>query len=145
MPSWDLLKALVHHSYHKWDQKGRPMYFEKTGLINVQQFMFWVTFDKVCYTHCWMMHRMERLADDSSHQLGHRVDQVVSVLDFKGFHLAFLKTVKFFKMTSYVDQNFFPEMLGLLILINAPATFSSVWALVKPFLAPETQAKMKIW
>ena len=34
--------------------------------------------------------------------------------------------------------------MGRLIVVNAPATFTIIWSAVKPWLAPETVAKIDI-
>jgi hypothetical protein len=39
-------------------------------------------------------------------------------------------------------QNHFPERLGKCLLVDVPWSFSTFWAIVRPFLAPATAAKV---
>jgi len=43
-----------------------------------------------------------------------------------------------------ISQDYFPEMLGKLAVINAPLTFTAIWNVVKAWLSKETVAKVDI-
>mmetsp|Transcript_1349 Transcript_1349/g.3611 ORF Transcript_1349/g.3611 Transcript_1349/m.3611 type:complete len:306 (-) Transcript_1349:754-1671(-) len=47
------------------------------------------------------------------------------------------------KRIIYILSNFFPERLGVCLLAGAPALFSTVWMVIKPWLNPHTQAKVR--
>jgi hypothetical protein len=44
-----------------------------------------------------------------------------------------------------MDQYHYPERLGTLFVIHAPLLFSAMWGIVRPFLAEETAAKMRLY
>ncbi|KAK1287348.1 Patellin-3 [Acorus calamus] len=69
-------------------------------------------------------------------------EQMVWLIDFQGFNMSHL-SVKVTKETAHVLQDHYPERLGLAILYNPPKIFESFWTLVKPFLEPKTQRKVK--
>ena len=48
----------------------------------------------------------------------------------------------FCKIASNIAQNYYPEMLGNLILINTTFFFSAIWAMVKVFIDEKTRTKI---
>ena len=46
-------------------------------------------------------------------------------------------------VTKY-DQDNYPEMLGHICIINAPAMFRMLWSVVKGFIDPRTQSKIEV-
>ncbi|XVF64743.1 hypothetical protein PTKIN_Ptkin09bG0191600 [Pterospermum kingtungense] len=69
-------------------------------------------------------------------------EQMVWLIDFNGFNLSHL-SVKVTRETAHVLQDHYPERLGLAILYNPPKFFEPFWTVVKPFLEPKTQNKVK--
>ena len=51
----------------------------------------------------------------------------------------------FIKSTMSLDQNFYPESLFRLYIINAPFVFRMMWAVVKPWLHPITKDRIKVY
>jgi len=43
-----------------------------------------------------------------------------------------------------VSQDYYPETMGRLLVINAPSSFTAIWTVVKPWLAKETVKKIDI-
>jgi len=43
-----------------------------------------------------------------------------------------------------VSQDYFPETMGQVIVINAPSSFTRMWSIAKPWISKETAAKVKI-
>jgi len=54
------------------------------------------------------------------------------------------KVFDFIKKTSSIAQNYYPEMLGHMILINTTAFFRGAWAIVKGFLDEKTVKKISV-
>ena len=48
------------------------------------------------------------------------------------------------KQIAQIGQDYYPEQLGTMFIINAPMLFSSVWSLIKPFLDEVTVKKIHI-
>ena len=66
-------------------------------------------------------------------------------MDAKGVALTSLGSVYgYLQKTSAVSQDYYPERLGKLFVINAPWGFSSAFSIVKKFLDPVTVAKIHI-
>ena len=91
----------------------------------------------------------ERLADSRlpacSRKSGHLLETCCTVMDLKGVTLSRVPQVySYVRQASAISQNYYPERLGKLYLINAPWGFSTVWSVVKGWLDPVTVAKIHI-
>lgn len=69
-----------------------------------------------------------------------------SILDMTGFGVSmFNKRVQgLVKLGSSIAQDYYPEQLGQLMIVNAPWAFTGVWAVVKVFLDEKTRKKIQI-
>lgn len=43
-----------------------------------------------------------------------------------------------------VSQDYFPETMAQLAIVNAPSSFTTIWAIMRPWLAKETVAKVSV-
>jgi len=91
----------------------------------------------------------ERLADPRlpacSRKAGNLLETCCTIMDLKGVGLTKVGSVySYIKMASSMSQNYYPERLGRLYLINAPWGFSSVFSVVKGFLDPVTVEKIHV-
>ena len=48
------------------------------------------------------------------------------------------------KIASKIAQDYYPEIMSHMFIINAPFTFRAVWSIVKAFVHERTKAKIKI-
>jgi hypothetical protein len=66
-------------------------------------------------------------------------------MDLKGVGITKVSSVyTYLRDVSAVSQNYYPERLGKLYLVNAPWGFSSVFSVVKGFLDPVTVQKIHV-
>jgi hypothetical protein len=91
----------------------------------------------------------ERLADPRlpacSRKAGKLLETCCSVMDLKGVGIGKIPSVySYLGQVTALSQNYYPERLGRLYLINAPWGFSTVWSVVKGWLDPVTVAKIHI-
>ncbi|KAE8669428.1 Sec14p-like phosphatidylinositol transfer family protein isoform 5 [Hibiscus syriacus] len=69
-------------------------------------------------------------------------EQMVWLIDFNGYNMRHT-SMKVTRETAHVLQDHYPERLGVAILYNPPKFFEPFWKVVKPFLEPKTQKKVK--
>lgn len=91
----------------------------------------------------------EKLADPRlpacSRKAGKLLETCCTVMDLKGVGVTSIPSVySYVQQASKISQNYYPERLGKLYLINAPWGFSSVFSVVKGFLDPVTVAKIHV-
>ena len=91
----------------------------------------------------------EKLADPRlpacSRKSGQLLETCCTIMDLKGVGISKVSSVYgYVKQASAISQNYYPERLGKLYLINAPWGFSSVFSVVKGFLDPVTVQKIHV-
>ena len=70
----------------------------------------------------------------------------LTIIDFTdgGVTTANSQTRALFKIAAQVGQDYYPETLGNLYVVNAPFLFSGIWSVAKGFLDEVTRKKIKI-
>jgi hypothetical protein len=91
----------------------------------------------------------EKLADPRlpacSRKAGKLLETCCTIMDLKGVGITRIPSVyNYVRQASAISQNYYPERLGKLYLINAPWGFSSVFNVVKGFLDPVTVQKIHV-
>jgi hypothetical protein len=89
----------------------------------------------------------EKLADPRLPAVSRKSDYLIetccTILDAKGIAITSARSVMgYLGRASGISQNYYPERLGKLYIINAPWGFSGVFSLIKRFLDPVTVAKI---
>lgn len=77
---------------------------------------------------------------------GKRVEQGLTILDMTHGSVATVNRQVYglIKLASQVGSDYYPEILGNMLVVNAPYVFSGVWSVVKGFLDVRTRAKIRI-
>ncbi|KAL4991265.1 CRAL-TRIO domain-containing protein [Aspergillus falconensis] len=132
--------------YHKTDKDGRPVYIEKLGNINIAELQKITTDERMLKN---LVTEYEKLADPRlpacSRKAGKLLETSCSIIDLKGVGITSAPSVYgYLKGASAISQNYYPERLGKLYLINAPWGFSTVFSVVKSFLDPVTVNKIYV-
>ncbi|KAK4224566.1 putative sec14 cytosolic factor protein [Podospora fimiseda] len=151
VPSWEypekeeIFKYYPQY-YHKTDKDGRPVYIEQLGGIDLSAMYKITTADRMLTN---LAVEYERLADPRlpacSRKAGTLLETCCTVMDLKGVGLTKAPQVfGYVKQASGLSQNYYPERLGRLYLINAPWGFSTVWNVVKAWLDPVTVEKIHV-
>lgn len=141
------VKQFYPHGYFRTDKEGRPIYIERIGLLKIQNLFKVTTQDRLVK---YYIQSYERLVNDilpaCTKKFNKRVDQSFTILDLKGasMKMASGQVYDFIKLASGIGQNYYPEIMGKMFIINAPMLFSGVWAIIKVWLDEKTRNKIKI-
>ncbi|KAL9099984.1 MAG: hypothetical protein Q9163_004593 [Psora crenata] len=132
--------------YHKTDKDGRPVYIEQLGKIDLNA-MYKITSAERMLQN--LVVEYEKLADPRlpacSRKSGQLLETCCSIMDLKGVGVTRVPSVYgYIKQATAISQNYYPERLGKLYLINAPWGFASVFSVVKGFLDPVTVGKIHV-
>lgn len=80
-----------------------------------------------------------------SRMAGKLLETCCTIMDLKGVGITKVGSVySYISQASAMSQNYYPERLGRLYLINAPWGFSTVFGVVKGFLDPVTVEKIHV-
>ena len=77
---------------------------------------------------------------------GETVDSTFSIVDCKGFKMSMInkKTRNFLQIATKLGQNYYPQIMWNMYVINTPLLFKAVWAAIKPFLNEKSKKRIKI-
>eukprot|EP00250_Pteridium_aquilinum_P009496 c18704_g1_i1 orf=502-1479(-) len=146
-PERKATKELYPHFHHKTDKRGRPIYIERYGQLQLEDLLKVTTLDRLLLYH---IKEWEVLIDwkfpSCSRVAGRPITQSLTILDLKGVTMKHLsKQVRqFIQKIARIDQDYYPEHLGRMLIINAPTSFKAMWQLIKPWLDKSTQKKIEV-
>jgi len=132
--------------YHKTDKDGRPIYIEQLGQLDINALYVATSQERLLkrLVAPYEKSSLERFPACSK-AYGHPVETSCTILDLSGTSIR-----KFYSVSDYVSkaasisQDRYPETMGKFYLLNAPFGFSTVWAIIKPWLDPVTVEKINI-
>lgn len=77
---------------------------------------------------------------------GKNVDSTFSIVDCSGFKMSLLnkKGREFVKIASTLGQNYYPEIMWQMYVINTPMLFKAAWLVIKPFLNEKSRNRIKL-
>ena len=139
----EILKAYPK-AYHKTDKLGRPIYFEIISLVNFSEVMKYCNEDiliemTIKDNELYLHNRLPAC----SKVAGKPIEQSLSILCAKDVSLAFtIKVKKIIQKNTNISQDYYPEMLGNLFIINTGIVFRAIWNLVKGFIDEKTKRKI---
>jgi CRAL/TRIO domain len=80
-----------------------------------------------------------------SAKAGMHLEKTTTILDLDGVYLSTFSSVfSLIQRVSSIAQNYYPEMLGKMFIVNAPYLFYACWSLVSPLLNEVTVKKISI-
>lgn len=141
------VKKIYPHGYHKTDKSGRPIYIELISKVNLTDLFKNTTEERMTKYYIKEYERLMKYRFPScSRKAGKIIEQSLTILDVEGIGISLLtgKTKEFVKLASDIGQNYYPEMLGTMFLINSSFFFSAVWTIVKGFIDEKTRNKINV-
>jgi len=152
-----VLKNFYPHVQSGFDRFNRPVLFEHTGGMNPSAVMQLTTKQRLINYHWWSMEKSldERFSEAAARATStaenpdgttvHHISTCV-VLDFQGMGMSHVSQKMLDQMKLYIslDNTCYPELLGKMLVINAPTIAVNTWGMVKRWLDPRTQSKIEI-
>jgi hypothetical protein len=141
------IKRLYPHGYHRTDKEGRPIYIELYDKTDVKALFQITTEEKMVKYYIKQYERqMKYIFPACSAVIQKPVEQSCTILDANGIGIfSLVGPIKgFVKLASDIGQDYYPEMLGKMTIINVGFLFRAIWSMVKSFIDPKTQAKISL-
>ncbi|XP_073231328.1 uncharacterized protein [Porites lutea] len=134
------VKKVISCAFHKHDKFGHPCYIEHTGRTDItallklppEQYIGW---------HIWNIEKQIQRMDELSKKFGKPIETMVHIHDMAGATMFLRKALTPFKRLAKLDQDYYPERMGKIFIINTPWVFPVMWKIAKIFLDPKTRAK----
>lgn len=140
----DAFKRMWMCNIHGVSKTGHPVYVEKPCKVEFDKLFKEFTFDNIKAFHVQMMERLSRVKEELSRLTGKRIYKHVVILDLDGVgmkHLSSQNTEPLKKMV-HIDQEFYPETLLVMIIVNAPFIFKAFWKVASLWLDPVTKSRI---
>ncbi|KAF8073686.1 CRAL-TRIO domain-containing protein [Lyophyllum atratum] len=132
--------------FHKTDKKGRPLNIHFFSGMDLPKLYKVCTPEKHWQTVLVNAESLPReILPGATRKAGKRIGSVFVIVDLEGFGLAQFWQMKSLARNSFqISQDYFPETMGQLAIVNAPSTFTMIWSVIKPWLSKETADKVDI-
>jgi len=140
----------IHRYFPCWiqgyDKQQRPVSYRQFGRLEIWSVMKMTTMDRLVKFHAWESEMSLRLMEIKSQETGYNIETMVVIIDAAGWSmkLATGDAFTFIKGMATTDADHYPERLGTLLIINAPAVLSFAWKITSAFLDDVTKAKISI-
>lgn len=146
----DFANIVQNHESGRYgvDKQGRPFIIERLGLSNTKAIM---TLNDKQTIEDYFIQLYERSVfiefPLASQQAGRRIDETFIVLDLKNVQVTKVfdsKFKEFLKFLTVLSQDYYPEILGRMFIVNAPFLFKGIWSIVKLWLDQKTKSKIEM-
>lgn len=122
------------------------MYIEQLGKVDLNALYKITTQDRMLQN---LVVEYEKVADPRlpacSRKSGHLLETCCTIMDLKGVGISKASSVYgYVQAASAISQNYYPERMGKLYIINAPWGFSGIFSVIKRFLDPVTVNKIHV-
>jgi CRAL/TRIO domain/CRAL/TRIO, N-terminal domain len=144
-PEIAAIKQYYPHGFHKTDRLGRSIYIERYGSIDMKKIFEITTEERMIRYYIREYESMIKLRIPAcAVAAGYAVEQTLTILDLGGSSSKLMKknVYNFVKLASGIAQDYYPEILGRMFIINTPMLFSAAWAVIKPWLDERTKKKI---
>lgn len=114
---------LAPHSNYGIGKEGHPVYWEQTGVISTRmgEMNKSFTIEDMVTRHIRQQEIAVARMEHYSALLGKPIDSQIIVMDLSNLSYKLdTKALSTFKQTLIIDQNYYPERLHVLFMINAP-------------------------
>jgi len=120
---------------------GCPVMYERIGLVN-PKLADLIPLDVLIRHHIYNVEIMERENRKIVEKNGFSAGTIlIEDLEELGTSHLYGKVTKLIQSISSRDEVSYPESIRKVYIVNPPAVFSLVWALMKPFIEERTQSK----
>lgn len=144
-PEYLQVKKYFPHGFHRTDKLGRPLYLDITGDLNIDQLLKVSTKERLLrYQVRQYEYLMNFIFPACSQAANTHISQSVSIFDLKKHSTKFVskKILDLTKAISSLCQDYYPETLAAVYIVNSGMMFKIVWTAVKPFLDEKTKKKI---
>ncbi|CAF1495312.1 unnamed protein product [Rotaria sp. Silwood1] len=139
-----IIRKMAPSAHHGYTKAGQPLFIEKFGLVHVDKLFNRFTSEELIQCHIYWLEFCCQRARERSRQLEKHVENFATIYDLHACKLELTKFLHVFKQSVHIDDNYYPERLGQMFLINPPMIFPILWDLAKYWLDPVTKTKIHV-
>jgi hypothetical protein len=150
----NVLDTSVEQFFHSWcsrtageDQYGHVIVYDRVQDFQLE-YLYGLDDELILKYHTTQMEILRRIKLETSQRRGHRVCKHIYMLDLKGLSLSKHFTSKLKNLLQHIfklEGTAYPDSLWSLWLLNVPAVFRVIWAVISPTIDPSSKAKIRMF
>ena len=144
----DIYQAQYPQVYSGVAKNGVPVFFSKTGVLNIEAVECITTVANIVKYHWYVeIHDYaKRLRQYKAANPEFARFEAVTILDMAQLTVGQLnsRTMAIIKEQSAIDSLCFPETMNKMFIINAPRFFTATWTIIKGWIDPRTANKVEV-
>ena len=143
---FDAVQKIYPRAWHKTDKLGRPVLIMAHANVTIEKLWKVTNQERFIKFHVRENEKLQHYRLEAcSKARRETVNQVVAVMDLKGFSMLEVgRGIGLIREIGQIDADYYPEMMGKILVINAHPIFSSFWGIFKQILPAETVKKITI-
>ena len=140
-------KQFYPHAWFRTDKLGRPMFIERPGKVVLDKLNKVMTNERL---EQHFIHDYERLMNEifpaCSKVRGEVISNTCYIMDLKGVSARMMspKIWELLRIGVKIGQDYYPEIMGTMFIVNTPMFFHGAWTLIKGFIDEKTRKKIHI-
>jgi hypothetical protein len=142
------LRGEMPTSHHGFDLRGNPVHLEQPGLFRWGRILGRVDREDLIHMHIFLMEYQFRvLMPQGAQRTGRVVDKMTNIIDLKGLNLGVLqnlRAISLFKQVQRIDQDYYPDHVRRIYLVNPPLLFRPLWNLARRVLPKHELHKIQL-
>ena len=145
LPKGDVFKSIWPSGVYGHGKEGHPILINRIGAVDASRLSKEFSMDDALKFHIQEMESLDRYKDAASKQYNRRIYKHIAILDLKGLGMSHLgsKFTDPMKKFVAVDQDFYPETLHVMIVVNAGFIVKAAWKIASGMLDPLTKERIK--
>ena len=141
------LKKYYPHGYHKVDKSGRPIYFQLLSKLNIKKVFEISSQERLMKYFIQEYEKAIKYKFPACSKVkGTLIDASFTILDMEGVGITDLlgDTKQFLSNVLKIGQDYYPENLAKMIIINANRFFGLLYSIAKNFIDQRTVDKIEV-
>ena len=145
LPKADAFKRIWPSGVYGHGKEGHPILINRVGAVDASKLSKEFSMDEALKFHIQEMESLDRYKDAASKQHSRRIYKHIAIVDLKGLGMSHLgsKFTEPMKKFVSVDQDFYPETLHVMIVVNAGLIVKAAWKIAGAMLDPLTKERIK--
>jgi len=131
--------------FHDVDKYGVPLLCERTAAVHTHSLFTQVPKDIILQFHIWTMEKNDTILSEVFERLGAPVGYIY-IMDLEGLGMKHYcsSVIDALKEIQAIDDNYYPESLRKVIVVNCPSVFTLFWAIARHVMHKNTVSKFTI-
>ena len=145
LPKADAFHRIWPSGLHGHGKDGHPVLINRIGQVDGSRLMKEFSMEEVIKFHVQEMEGLDAAKDEATRRLGVRLYKHIAVVDLKGLSMGHLRDRFMQPMKQFVDidQDYYPETLHVMVVVNANMLVKAAWKIVSRWLDPITKERIR--